>query len=74
MFFKRLVGLKKVKVEFKVILKTKDEVISVGYDCNRFIDSHRFLSCSLDNLFKNLDVDDFVIFRKRVSWQMAISQ
>ena len=63
MFFKRLVDLKKDKVKFKLIPKTNEEYISVRYGCNRFIDSYRFLSESLDKLVKNLDEDDFKILK-----------
>ena len=64
MFFKRLVDLKKDKVEFKIIPKTNEEYIAVKYGCIRFIDSYRFFSESLDKLVRNLDVDDFIISRK----------
>ena len=64
MFFKRLVGLKKDKVKFEIIHKTKEEYIAIKYGCIRFIDSYRFLSESLDKLVKNLDVDDFFILEK----------
>ena len=41
------------------------------YSCIRFTDSYRFLSGSLDNLVKNLDVDDFKILKKEFpdKWQ-----
>ena len=64
MFFKRLVDLKKDKVNFKIIPKTNEEYISVTYSCIRFIDSNRFLSESLDKLVKKLDVDDFKSLKK----------
>ena len=67
MFFKRLVDLKKDNVKIKIILETKEDYIVVKYGCIRFIDSYRFLSSSLDNLVKNLDVDDFKNFEKRIS-------
>ena len=71
MFFKRLVDLKKDKVEFKIIPKTNEEYILVKYGCIRFIDSYRFLSESLDKLVKNLDEDDFKILKKEFpdKWQ-----
>ena len=71
MFFKRLVDLKKDKIEFKIIPKTNEEYIAVKYGCIRFIDSYRFLSESLDKLVKNLDVDDFIILKKEFpdKWQ-----
>ena len=71
MFFKRLVDLKKDKVKFKIIPKTNEEYIAVKYGCITFIDSYRFLSESLDNLVKNLDVDDFKILKKEFpdKWQ-----
>ena len=71
MFFKRLVDLKKDKVEFNIIPKTNEEYILVSYACIRFIDSYRFLSSSLDKLVKNLDVDDFKILKKEFpdKWQ-----
>ena len=65
MFFKRLVDLKKDKVEFKIIPKTNEEYISVKYGCIRVIDSYRFLSESLDKLIKNLHEDDFKILKKK---------
>ena len=58
-YVKRLVDLKKDKVDFTIIRKTNEEYISVEYDCFRFIDSCRFLSESLNNLVKILDRDDF---------------
>ena len=71
MFFKRLVEVKNDKVKFKIIPKTNEEHISVTYGCIRFIHSYRFLSESLDNLVKNLDVDDFKILKKEFpdNWQ-----
>ena len=67
MFFKRLVGLKKDKVKFKIILKTNEEYFVVKYGCIRFFDSYRFLSESLDKLVKILDEDDFKILKNRIS-------
>ena len=71
MFFKKLVDLKKDKVNFKIIPKTNEEYIAVKYGCIRFIDSYRFLSESLDKLIKNLDEDDFKILKKEFpdKWQ-----
>ena len=66
MFFKRLVGLRKDKVKFKIIPKTNEEYIAVKYGCIRFIDSYRFLSESLDKLVKNLDEDEFKILKKEI--------
>ena len=43
MFFKKLVDKKNGQVKFKIISKTEEEYISVTFDCNRFIDSYRFL-------------------------------
>ena len=54
MFFKKLVDLKNCKVKFDIIPKTNEEYISVQNGCIRFIDSYRFLSSSLDSLFKTL--------------------
>ena len=54
MLFKKLVDKKNVKVKFVVIPKTNEEHISVTYGCNRFLDSYRFLSGSLDSLVKTL--------------------
>ena len=48
MFFKRLVGKKKDKVDFDILPKTNEEYISVTYGCIRFNDSDRFLSSGLD--------------------------
>ena len=59
MFFKRLVDLKNHKVKIQIIPKTNEEYISVNFGCIRLIDIYRFLSESLDNLVKILDVDDF---------------
>ena len=72
MFFKRSVDSKNDKVIFKIIPKTNEEYVVVKYVCIRFIDSYRFLSSGLDNLVKNLDMDDFKILKKRTSRQMAI--
>ena len=71
MFFKRLVDLKKEKVNFEIIPKTNEEYISVRYGCIRFIDSYRFLSEILDTLVKNLDDIDFKILKKEFpdKWQ-----
>ena len=71
MFFKRLVDLKNDKVKFKIIPKTNEELFSVTCGCIRFIDSYRFLSESLDDLVKNLAVDDFKILKKEFldNWQ-----
>ena len=71
MFFKRLVDLKKDKVNFEIIPKTNEEYISVKYVCIRFFDSYRFFSESLDKLVKNLDEDDFKILKKEFpdKWQ-----
>ena len=45
------------------------------YGCFRFIDSYRFLSCSLDSSDKRLDNDDFeIFFKKRSPWQMGTSK
>ena len=70
MFFKRLVDLKKNK-KFEIILKTNEKYISVRYGCISFIDSYRILSSSLDKVVKKLDMDDFVIFKKKFpdKWQ-----
>ena len=63
-FFKRLVDLKNEKVNFDIIPKTNEEYISVTYACTRFVDSYRFLSESLDESVRKLDVDDFKILKK----------
>ena len=65
LFFKRLADLKNNEVKNKIIPKIKEEYISVSYDCIRFIDTYRILSSSLDELVKNLDIDDFVILKKK---------
>ena len=43
----------------------------MNYGCIRFIDSYRFLSESLDKLFKNSDEEDFKILKKEIpdKWQ-----
>ena len=64
MFFKRLVDLKKDKVNFKILPKTNEEYIAVKYGCIRFVDSYRFLSESLDKVVKILVEDDFKILKK----------
>ena len=66
-----MVDLKEDQVNLKIIPKTNEEYISVTYRCIKFIDSYRFLSSSLDNLMKKLDVDDFKILKKEFSikWQ-----
>ena len=71
MFFKKLVDLKKDKVNFKIIPKTNEEYIVVNNGCIRFIDSYRFLSESLDELVKNLDEEEFKILKKEFpdKWQ-----
>ena len=71
MFFKILVDIKQDKVKFKIIPKTNEEYIVVKYGFNRFIDSYRFLSSSLDKLVKNLHEDDFKILKKEFpdKWQ-----
>ena len=50
LFFKKIVDLKKDKVEFKIIHETNEEYISIRYGCVRFIDSYRILSSGLDKL------------------------
>ena len=71
MFFKMLIDLKKDRVKIKIIPKTNEEYISVMYGCISFFNSYRFLSESLDNLMKNLDVDDFKVLKKEFpdKWQ-----
>ena len=71
MFFKELVDKKNDKVKFDEIPKTNEEYISVTYGCIRFIDSYRFSSDSLDELVKNLDVDDIKNLKKEIpdKWQ-----
>ena len=71
MFFKRLVDFKKDKVKLRIILKTNKEYTSVTYGCIIFIDSYTFLSSSLENSVKNLDVDDFKTLKKEFpnKWQ-----
>ena len=54
MFFKTLVDKKKDNVEFKIIPKTDEKYMSVGYGCIKFIDTYRFLSSSLDKLVQTL--------------------
>ena len=49
MFLNKLVDKKNDKVKFDLIPETYEEYISVTYGCIRFIDSHRFLSSSLDS-------------------------
>ena len=53
-FFKKLVDIKKDKVDFDIIPKTKEEYIFVTFGCIRFFDSYRFLSNGLDSLVKTL--------------------
>ena len=53
-FFKKLVDRKNDEVNFNIIPKTNEEYISVTYGCIIFIDSHRFLSSSMDLLVKTL--------------------
>ena len=48
--FKMLVDIKKDKIKFDNIPRTKEEYISVTDGFNRFIDSLRFLSISLYSL------------------------
>ena len=71
MFFKRLVDLKKDKVQFKYIPKTNEEYISVKYGCKTFFDSYRFSSSSSDKLPKKFDNNDFVVLKKEFpdKWQ-----
>ena len=64
MFFNRLVDLKNDNVKCKNFPKTYEEYISVNYGCLRVIDSYCFLSEILDNLVKNLDVNDFKNLKK----------
>ena len=54
MVSKKLVDLKKDKVKFYKFPKTNEEYVSVTYVCNRFKESYRFLSNSLDSLVKTL--------------------
>ena len=35
-----------------------ENYVSIQVGCLRFLDSHRFLPSSKDNLFKNLDIMD----------------
>ena len=74
MFFKRLVNLKKGKVNFKIIPKTNEEYFAVKIGCIRFIDSYRFLSESLDKLVEKLDSNDFIILKKEFpdKWQFFL--
>ena len=65
MFVKRLVDLKKDKVKYKFIPKTNEEYFVVNCGYIRFIDSYRFLSKSLDKVFKNLDGGEFKILKKK---------
>ena len=76
MFFMRLVDTKNHKVKFDFIPKKNEEYISVTYGCERFIDSYRFLSMSLDGLVNNLNEDDFKILRKKFpdKWQYLIKK
>ena len=56
---------------FVITPETNEEYTSVCYGCNRFIDSYRFLSDSLDKLIKNLNEDDFKILKNEFTdkWQ-----
>ena len=54
MFFKTLVDKKSDNVEFKIITKTDEKIISVKYGCIKVIDTYRFLSSSLDKLVQTL--------------------
>ena len=67
MVFKKLVDKKNDKIKFDIIPKTNEEYNSVNYVCIRFIYSYRFLSSSLDSLVKNLDNDDFIILKNKIS-------
>ena len=46
--------MKEKKVDFGILPKTNEEFISVTYECRRFLDSHTYLSSSLDSLVKSL--------------------
>ena len=72
MFFKSLIDSKNHKAKLKSIPETSEEYISVIYGCNKFIDCCRFLSESLDKLFRNLDEDDFVIFKRKFLGNISI--
>ena len=54
MFYKKLVDMKKDKVNFDIIPKTNEDYISVTYGCIRFVDRNRFPSSSLDSLVKTI--------------------
>ena len=70
MFFRNLVDKKNDKVKVDNIPIANGEDRSVTYGCIRLIDSHRFLSKSLDGLGKSLDEDNFKIWKK-ISSQLA---
>ena len=67
LFFKKLVDKKNDKVQFDFMPKTNEEYISVTYVCNRFVDSFRILSSSLDSLVKTLANEDFKVLKKGFS-------
>ena len=73
MFIKKLVGRKNDEVEFEVIPKTNEDYISVTFGFIRFIDSHRFLSMSLDGLVRNSNEEDFEMLKKESldKWQYS---
>ena len=70
MFFKRLFDKKNDKVKLDIIPKTNEEYISVTYGGNRFIDSYRFQSSSLDSLLKTV-VDNSIETLKNLNNQIV---
>ena len=61
-FFKKLVD-KKRQIKFKTKPEAKEECISVTYGCIKLLDNYRFLSSSLEEIFKNLDADHFKLLK-----------
>ena len=51
-------------MKFKIISKTNEEYISLTDGCLRFTDSYQFLSCSLEELGKTKEDDDFNVLNK----------
>ena len=61
LILKELIDRKNAEAKFHFIPETNEEFNSVTYGSIRVFDSYRFLSYSLEEIFKNLDDDDFRI-------------